>query len=333
MKRKTIFLSLAAVLVLALLALAAYVLLCGKPAIADELLTPFQPERTDTIPPTLTAHPMEVKLGERPDYMAGVKAASPYGKVTVTVDSSEVCPERAGIYRATYTAADTLGNSTTCEAAVQVYDPDRRVVYLTFDDGPSVNTPKILDILRRHGVHATFFVTAQWPKCLHYLRQEVEEGHVVAAHTYTHDFDIYGSADQYFADLERIEQVIEQHTGRRTPIIRFPGGSSNCASLRRTGRNIMVELTQQVLDRGYQYVDWNVDSHDASGNNVPVSRLLAGACHDRVRRVCLLMHDAAGKNTTVEALPAIIRYYQSRGYDFDVISTTAYTCHHAIAKE
>lgn len=333
MKLKAIFLTVAIVLAIALLGLAAYVWLGHKQEIVDELLAQLQPERTDTVPPTLTVHPMEVKVGERPDYMASVKAASPYGRVTVTVDSTEVHLERAGVYRATYTAADTLGNTTVREADVQVYDPARRVVFLTFDDGPSVNTPRILDILRQRGVHATFFVTAQWPKCLHYMRQEAEEGHMVAAHTYSHDFDIYGSEETYMADLERIEQVIEQQTGHRSPIIRFPGGSSNRSSLRRTGTNIMPRLTQAVLDRGYQYVDWNVDSHDASGTNVPVGRLLAGACHDRSSRVCLLMHDAPGKNTTVAALPAIIDYYQSRGYDFDVISTPAYTCHHAIAKE
>ena len=78
-----------------------------------------------------------------------------------------------------------------------------RVIYLTFDDGPSANTPKELEVLRREGVKATFFVTAQSKANLKYIGEAYREGHAIAAHTYSHSPSIYKTTETYFAEIGR----------------------------------------------------------------------------------------------------------------------------------
>lgn len=210
-------------------------------------------------------------------------------------------------------------------------NPGRKVVYLTFDDGPSANTPQILDILHEYDVKATFFVVGRSTKWLHCIKRAHDEGHAIAAHTYSHDFSIYRSQQAYFDDLERIEQVIESQIGKRTNIIRFPGGSSNLAYFHHSqDSTFMIRLAQTVLDRGYQYVDWNISSEDATANVVPTSVIISHACSTKYNDVCVLMHDASAKVTTVKALPSIIEFYKNNGYEFGTITDTSYLCHHGI---
>lgn len=206
-----------------------------------------------------------------------------------------------------------------------------RVIYLTFDDGPSANTPKVLEVLRREGVKATFFVTAQSKENLKYIGKAHKEGHAIAAHTYSHSPSIYKTTETYFADLDKIQNVIKHYTGSTTNIIRFPGGSSNLMYYRASGDPLtMIRLSQAVRDRGYQYVDWNVSSEDATGVHVPVETIIRSSCKSKGNDICLLMHDAPGKQTTVQALPYIIQYYKNRGYRFATLTSTSYICHHNI---
>lgn len=288
----------------------------------------------DTIAPKLEVQDLQVMLGERPDYMAHVTCSNNSGKYKLSVDTSQVNLNKGGCYPVVYVAADSLHNETRKTVTLRVVDPDQKIIYLTFDDGPSENTSKILDILRAEGVKATFFVTAQFAKYVPLMAQEAREGHVVAPHSYYHNFSIYRSFDTFFDDLEKIEQVIEKYTGKRSPMIRFPGGSSNHIYRRyhRGDYGFMKRLKAEVIKRGYQYVDWNLDSEDASGGCVPAARLISSACHTYHPQMCLLMHDTAGKKTTPEALPEIIRYFKQQGYEFGVLNDTSLVCHHGESK-
>ena len=284
-------------------------------------------EPGDTVPPTIQVFPMQANVGETPDFMKNVVASDSCSSVTIKVDSTTYNINAAGDYMVTYTATDSAGNVATAQAPLKVIDENTKIIYLTFDDGPSNNTGRILKILEQEGAKATFFVTAQFKDHLHFIKDEFEAGHAIAAHTYSHAFSIYRSIDTYFEDLERIEQIIEAQTGQRTKIIRFPGGSNNTVNRRYAKRNIMPELIKEVLKRGYQYVDWNLDSTDAAGVNRPASVLIANACNAHSNQLCLLMHDTDAKNTTVEALPTIIRYFKDQGYAFGTITSTGYVCH------
>lgn len=188
-----------------------------------------------------------------------------------------------------------------------------KVVYLTFDDGPTKNTLQILDILKKNGVKATFFVIGQNPEI---YKKIVDEGHEIAIHTYSHDYkEIYASEEAFFKDLYKLRDLIKEYTGKDPKVTRFPGGSSN----RKASKELKMKLINRLTKEGYVYQDWNCDSTDASGNKVPAA-ILAQKSICVPREVNLLMHDSFAKTTTVEALQSIIDSYKSKGYIFDVLT-------------
>lgn len=189
-----------------------------------------------------------------------------------------------------------------------------KVVYLTFDDGPTPNnTPRILEILKKNNIKATFFVIGQNPDM---YKQIVDQGHAIAIHTYSHEYkQVYASEDAFFQDLYKLRDLIIEKTGVNPKVTRFPGGSSTT----RVSKPIKQAIINRLTKEGYVYQDWNCDSTDASGNKVPVEKLVKnGVCN--VREVNLLMHDAYAKTTTVEALQQIIDAYKAKGYIFEVLT-------------
>lgn len=220
-----------------------------------------------------------------------------------------------GEYTITYTASDKAGNEAKATRKVIV---SNGVIYLTFDDGPnSGTTDAILDILKEEGVKATFFVTNKGPDEL--IKREFDEGHTVALHTASHDYAIvYASDESYFNDLYSVQNRVKRITGVESKIIRFPGGASNTVS-RRYSYGIMTRLTQEVVNRGFKYYDWNISSGDAGGTTQAsgvYNNVVSGLRHDRVNMV--LMHDI--KAHTRDAIRDIIRYGKNNGYRFERIT-------------
>ena len=226
--------------------------------------------------------------------------------------------------------ADEIDASTESQQFPEVVQSDSdKVIYLTFDDGPSSITPKVLDILKRENVKATFFVTGHHEDYVHLIKREYEEGHAIGAHSFSHKYEIYTSQETYFKDLERLQKIIEKYTGSRTRLIRFPGGSSNTSyRLYNDDPYFMNKLCYEVRRRGYQYIDWNLSSKDSSSGFVSASTIITMATRGDKNDICLLMHDTFGKDTTVQALPAIIQYYKENGYRFGVLDTTSSGYHH-----
>ena len=209
-------------------------------------------------------------------------------------------------------------------------DLSGKTVYLTFDDGPSPRTPEILKILDQYGVKATFFVI-NGGKYNQYMKDIVNGGHSIALHSYSHNYsNIYASEENYFADLQKISDVVYEQTGVRSNLIRFPGGSSNTVS-RKYSKGIMTRLTKEVAARGYVYFDWNVESGDAAGNRVSAQTIINN-CRKvpRNNAVIVLMHDASPKKSTVEALPAVIEYYKKAGCKFAALTTSSPVVHQRV---
>lgn len=298
----------------------------------------FDSTPDDTIAPTLTTRgPMMIMEGEPHDstfLTRGVKYSDNSGEAKLTIDASKVNWNRQGIYEVTYSVNDSAHNVTTVTEQLRVVGKNEKIVYLTFDDGPSVCTDQILNILRQERVKATFFVTAQFTPYLNRMAAIAKDGHEVAIHTYSHNFKIYKSIDSYFADLNKLNDLIEKYTGKRARIMRFPGGSSNSIYRKyNSDPKFMDRLCVALLDSGYQFVDWNLDSGDARGNNIAADRLVRSACGSRHNIQCLLMHDTGAKRTTVTALPQIIRYFKQHGYEFGVLNSVDYQCWHGGAKK
>ena len=113
-----------------------------------------------------------------------------------------------GRYTLTYIAVDAAGNSSSLTRSIFVYEkqaqsnvinPGNKVVYLTFDDGPGVHTARLLDILDKYGVKATFFVTNQFPAYQNMIGETYRRGHTIALHTYSHAYNtIYCNEDAYY---------------------------------------------------------------------------------------------------------------------------------------
>lgn len=288
----------------------------------------------DTEKPELTGlHDLTVKVNGNVDYLSGLTAKDnrdPSPKITV--DSSDVNLKKAGTYTVKYTVKDRSGNENVFARQIEVLEKvvskaipsnEEKIIYLTFDDGPSENTKKIIDILDKYDAKATFFVTGNNKKCNKYIKEAYEKGHTIGLHTYSHDYkEVYSSMDAYFDDLNKIGQMVKEQIGFVPKYIRFPGGSSNTKSATYC-KGLMTTLVTEVQNRGYQYYDWNADSTDAVGNNRPVSVLVKNATQSKAKNINLLMHDTAAKSTTVEALPKIIEHYQKLGYTFKGIDDTS----------
>lgn len=195
--------------------------------------------------------------------------------------------------------------------------------YLTFDDGTSENTPKILDILKQYNVKATFFVTGNCDEIL--LKRMQSEGHVIGNHTNSHKYEtLYSSSEAFWSDFNKEQEYLNNILGTIPVFMRFPGGSNNSIGMK---NDVMGDITTQAKQNGYIYIDWNVDSGDAHGNNVPkdtiVNNVLNGTSGKN--QAIILMHQTKPKQTTVEALPEIIEGLQAQGYEIRPLTENSYT--------
>lgn len=178
-------------------------------------------------------------------------------------------------------------------------------VYLTFDDGPSKYTEEILDILDTYDVKATFFVLGKENEySIEMLKEIAERGHTVGMHSYSHKYaDVYRSVDDFSADFYKIYSYILENTGIQSICYRFPGGSSNTIS------DIDMHVFADFLaEHEIEFYDWNVSSGDGGSVLLDVDTLVQNSTRDIARHETsiILMHDAASRSTTVEALPQII---------------------------
>lgn len=178
-------------------------------------------------------------------------------------------------------------------------------VYLTFDDGPSKYTEDILDILDAYDVKATFFVLGKENDYSVRMLQEIaKRGHTIGMHSYSHKYaEVYGSEEDFSADFYRIYSYILDNTGIQSVYYRFPGGSSNTIS------DIDMQVFADFLaEREVEFYDWNVSSGDGGRVLLDVDTLVKNSTESIAKHETsiILMHDAASRPTTVEALPQII---------------------------
>ena len=185
-----------------------------------------------------------------------------------------------------------------------------RKVYLTFDDGPSSNTARILDILAEYDVKATFFVVGKEEEQYQELyKRIVEEGHTLGMHSYSHKYDeIYQSVDSFAQDMSKLQEFLYETTGVWCRYYRFPGGSSNTVS-----KVDMYDLITYLDEQDITYFDWNIASGDASNSYISEEAIISNCISTlpQYQESIILMHDASNKNTTVEALPALIEQIQA----------------------
>lgn len=292
----------------------------------------------DSIPPQLTLLGSEeetVYLG-RPYLEPGYVATDNFdGDMTAqVVVTGTVDTLTKGVYPITYSVTDTFGNSATVQRTVTVdaapqpetVVPEGKVIYLTFDDGPSKYTEKLLAILQKYNVKATFFVVNT--SYIHLLPEIAAQGHTIGVHTGSHIYrEIYASEEAFFRDFKGMHNDILQRTGVSTTLMRFPGGSSNQVSSFNPG--IMTRLTKLVTEYGLQYFDWNVDSMDATYAKTTqeiYENVISGIQKQRCSVV--LQHDLY--EHSVDAVELIIQWGLENGYRFLPLEPSSPTYHQPI---
>lgn len=185
-------------------------------------------------------------------------------------------------------------------------------VYLTFDDGPSESTARILDILKEKNVKATFFVIGQEDGESKELYQRiVAEGHTLGMHSFSHKYNvIYESLEAFSEDMAHLQSYLAEVTGVTPEILRFPGGSSNQVS-----NTDMKEFIRFLKEKGITYYDWNVASGDATSHAYTPEELVRNVMNDvgRYETSIVLMHDSSAKSGTVEALAPMIDQLKEMG--------------------
>lgn len=193
-------------------------------------------------------------------------------------------------------------------------DTTTKKVYLTFDDGPGSQTGKILDILKKNHVKATFFVTGKEDASSKKIYQRiVKEGHTLAMHSYSHIQDvIYDSKEAFEKDLKQINRCLYEATGVHTKFYRFPGGSST------QNTSLSIQNFIDVLKKNhYLYLDWNVISPDINNANATKEQVVTDVMQgvDAYDTAVVLMYDVADKPMTVKALPSIIKQIKAKNYE------------------
>lgn len=225
-------------------------------------------------------------------------------------DTLPAAPEYQALYPDLY-SEHPVGEQTVTE----------KVCYLTFDDGPSAQTPVILDILDKYQIKATFFVVGTKAQNLpDTLRDVAARGHTVGIHTNTHVYkDIYASVDAYLGDFYTVWQSVYELTGVKPEVFRFPGGSIN-----QYNKGLYQPLIAEMLRRGFAYYDWNASAEDAVGKPTAQS-VVEQALKTKSQMPIVLMHDGGYSTATAEGLPKIIEGFRSRGYSFGVLTPDVYS--------
>lgn len=248
---------------------------------------------------------------------------------------NNVNTSQKGKYTVKYSVTDSSGNKASVSRTVIVYKITAgKTVYLTFDDGPSKNTDKILDLLKKYNAHATFFVVGQNINANQAeLKRIKDEGSTIGVHTYTHEYqDIYKSTSAFWADNSRTKSLVKDITGYNCTVMRFPGGSSNTISANYC-RGVMSALVKQTDAHGYEYFDWNISSGDAEADGVPADSLYKNVMqgiHENYTTPVVLMHDTLAKSTSVTALERILKTATAEGYTFAAIDDTVEPVHHGV---
>lgn len=253
-------------------------------------------------------------------------------KINGIVDTKKV-----GTYELIYSIEDKYGNKSEVKRTVVVFPKNNykpgvktdKTIYLTFDDGPGPHTERLLNILKKYDVKATFFITGYDNRYNELISREYKEGHTIGLHSYSHDYKvIYSSVENFMNDMKMLEDKVKQYTGTDTKIIRFPGGTSNTIS-RNYKRGIMSELSRTIEEMGYRYFDWTIVSGDAGETTNPdqiyenVTKVVSSDGYNVV-----LMHDI--KYYTVDAIEKIIQFGLSNGYTFAPLTMDSPVIHQGV---
>ncbi|MGL4450268.1 MAG: polysaccharide deacetylase family protein [Sarcina sp.] len=209
------------------------------------------------------------------------------------------------------------------------YQGSEKQIFLTFDDGPSECTDKVLEILEEKEVNGTFFIlgdSLEKENAKERVKSIIEKGNAIANHTYTHDYKkLYpnGKVDvtNFMKEIDATNEQLKKMLGEtfNTDVIRMPSGHMTREYYKDPNLN---KLDDTLKTRGIVQIDWTAENGDGVTKKESLDKML-GRVYDQVKEqksIVLLMHDSKGKDLTVEALPVLIDYFKEQGFKFKVIA-------------
>lgn len=193
----------------------------------------------------------------------------------------------------------------------------RKVVYLTFDDGPGKYTNELLNILNENHVKATFFLIG--PHAQQYpdeVKREYAEGNYVGLHSMTHEYKPLYVQKQYVEEMKSTQQIVNHIIGVSPTLTRPPYGSKP---------GLTVDVQTQVLQSGFHVWDWTIDSNDWKLTSLSLSQSVPQIVENVVSHATenievVLMHDIHPQS--VAAVPEIIKGLKQKGYEFETYHET-----------
>jgi peptidoglycan-N-acetylmuramic acid deacetylase len=194
--------------------------------------------------------------------------------------------------------------------AYYVGSSDKKVIFLTFDAGfENGFTPKILDVLKKHNVKASFFLVGNYlEKNPELVKRMVDEGHIVGNHTYHHpDMSKISNKEDFLKELKSLEELYKQITGKDMPkYYRPPQGKYSESNLK-----LAKELGYKTYFWSLAYVDWYTDKQPSREEafNKLIPRIHPGAV--------VLLHSTS--KTNAEILDELLTKWKSEGYSFENI--------------
>ncbi len=189
----------------------------------------------------------------------------------------------------------------------------RKIIYLTFDDGPGKYTNQLLDILKENKIKATFFlIGSHAQQYSDVVKREYKEGNYVGLHSMTHEYKPLYVQRKYVEEMKETQQIVHNIIGTSPTLTRPPYGSKP---------GLTEDIQQQLLQSGLHVWDWTIDSNDWKLNGLPLEKSAPQIVQTILSQATenievILMHDIHPQ--TVAAMPAIIKGLKNKGYDFEV---------------
>lgn len=213
---------------------------------------------------------------------------------------------------------EVFKNAKILEEKILNNETEYKIAYITFDDGPYYNTNKVLEVLKQYKVKATFFTIGldkdtcydnRQASCKEMYLKEVEGGHTIANHTYSHLIfrGLYSSTNSFIEQVKKQEELIKERTGVTTNIIRFPGGSNTANAF-----GLKNSIIDKLKEMGYGWVDWTAQDGDGGSvaNTTVAWNNLMGSINEDIE--VILFHDYS--SITLQILPKTIEYLQNNNY-------------------
>jgi peptidoglycan/xylan/chitin deacetylase (PgdA/CDA1 family) len=270
--------------------------------IQNESLSPSKPEAESTTQPSTQATTQAAT-------QATTQATEPTTAETIKRTSFNAIYDYQRLYPDMYV-----------DRSASFRKDEPKTVYLTFDDGPSQYTAKVLDILKEQNVKATFFVVYKdTEEAKNLYKRIIAEGHQLGIHNTVHDYQmLYKSPASYLEDFHKMDTMLYEVTGVRPTIFRFPGGSVNSYN-----KSTYKAIIDEMIRRGYLFYDWNVSAGDSSSEatgETSYGNVMAKVLSSNPSIV--LMHDT--KKSTPDSIERIIKDLKEKGAILKKLDSTVY---------